>query len=185
MKKAALLLPYALGLLVLALIVLDRNRPGSTVYVDANEMARTASTVGEENGPVDPVCKMTVRASGAEKAVYEGKVFHFCSSYCRAAFLEKPGEYVHASAAPRDSHTMRGLPTRLYQWGLALILLVSFGLIELLAAGEIGAMEARVNLGRAPLRRGVKLFPFCRAWSPRSCFCSSSPPAFLATRTLP
>ncbi|MBI2790123.1 MAG: hypothetical protein HYX59_15740 [Elusimicrobia bacterium] len=41
---AALLLPYALGLLVAGLIVQDLGKTGSTVYVDANEMARTAMT---------------------------------------------------------------------------------------------------------------------------------------------
>jgi polyferredoxin/YHS domain-containing protein len=150
--------------------------------VDANEMARTAtgdtvsyppnSTGGKsgiarlDEGSVawDPVCGMSVRASVAEKAVFEGKAFHFCSTYCRTAFLEKPAEFAAASLAPRTSHTMRGIPTRLYQWAVVLILLLSFGVIELIGtpAPGTGAMTARRDLTSwAPLRRllASPLFP--------------------------
>ncbi|MEQ1919046.1 MAG: hypothetical protein ABL955_07590, partial [Elusimicrobiota bacterium] len=70
-----------------------------------------------------------------------------------------------ASLTPRLSHTMRGLPTRMYQWALVLILILSFGVIELLAGDgrETGPMAARWNLTSwAPLRRllGSNLFPF-------------------------
>lgn len=161
---AALLLPYALGLLVAGFIVLDLGRTGSTVYVDANEMARTTATEAAGTGAVDPVCGMSVRAAGAEKAVFEGRVFHFCSTYCRTAFLDKPAEFARASLTPRASHTMRGLPTRMYQWALVLILLMSFGVIELLAGDgrTAGAMDARWSLTSwTPLRRMLSssLFP--------------------------
>ncbi len=165
---AALLLPYVLGLLVLGLIIQDRGRAGSTVYVDANEMARTAMTANDTGGAVgavDPLCGMSVRASAAEKAVFNGQLFHFCSSYCRSAFLNKPAEYAKATLAPRLNHTMRGLPTRMYQWALAFLLILSFGVIELLAgtgAGP-GPMGARWNLTSwAPLRRALasNRFPF-------------------------
>lgn len=174
--RLALSLPYALGLLVLGLIAVDLGRTGSTVYVDANEMARTAAeetypptsnveSPGMSGGAVDPVCGMTVRPSSAEKAVFEGKTFHFCSSYCRTAFLEKPAEFAQAAHLPRASHTMRGLPTRMYQWALVLILILSFGVIELLSGDGKGAgpMAARWNLTAwAPLRRLLEsnLFPF-------------------------
>ncbi len=161
---AALLLPYALGLLIAGMIIYDRGRSGSTVYVDANEMARTATPAGADTGTVDPVCGMSVRAAGAEKAVFDGRLFHFCSSYCRTAFLDKPSGYAKASLAPRQGHTMRGLPTRMYQWALVLILLLSFGVIELVAgSGEgPGPMAARWDLTSwAPLRRLLSsdLFP--------------------------
>lgn len=162
--RLALLLPYALGLLVIGLIAQDLGRTGSTVYVDANEMARTATTESAGAGAVDPVCGMSVRASGAEKAVFDGKLFHFCSTYCRTAFLEKPAEFAKAALTPRASHTMRGLPTRMYQWALVLILLLSFGVIEFLAGDgkSAGAMSARWSLTAwAPLRRllASRLFP--------------------------
>lgn len=174
--RLALSLPYALGLLVLGLIAVDLGRTGSTVYVDANEMARTAAeethpptsnveSPGISGGAVDPVCGMTVRSSSAEKAVFGGDTFHFCSSYCRTAFLEKPSEFAKAALTPRASHTMRGLPTRMYQWALVLILILSFGVIELLAGDTKGAgpMAARWNLTAwPPLRRLLEsnLFPF-------------------------
>lgn len=180
--RLALSLPYALGLLVLGLIAMDLGRTGSTVYVDANEMARTVNTghpqdstggilgispkaADEAAGALDPVCGMTVRSSSAEKAVFGGETFHFCSSYCRTAFLEKPAEFAKAARLPRASHTMRGLPTRMYQWALVLILILSFGVIELLAGDGKGAgpMAARWNLTAwPPLRRLLEstLFPF-------------------------
>jgi|CXWL01.1.fsa_nt_gi YHS domain-containing protein len=160
--RLALTLPYALGLFVLGLIIQDLGRTGTTVYVDANEMARTA-TVAAGGGAVDPVCGMSVRTAGAEKAVFDGHLYHFCSSYCRTAFLDKPAGFVKASLMPRLSHTMRGIPTRMYQWALILILILSFGIIELLAGHEAGYMAARWNLTSwPPLRRLMesKLFPF-------------------------
>jgi YHS domain-containing protein len=162
--RAALLLPYALGLLALGLIVADLQRTGSTVYVDANEMARTATAPATGGGALDPVCGMTVREGSAEKAVFEGQVFHFCSTYCRTAFLDKPAEFAKASLTPRTTHTMRGLPTRMYQWALVLILIMSFGVIELFAGDGkgTGPMAARWNLTAwAPLRRLLSspLFP--------------------------
>ncbi len=163
---AGLLLPWVLGLAVVGLISLDRGREGSTIFVDANEMARTAAAPSESAPAVglDPVCGMSVRTEGAEKVHFEGKIFHFCSSYCRAAFLEKPAAF-GASAAPRMSHTMRGIPTRMYQISLVAVLLLSFGLIEWLSfrtAGK-GAMAARLELTAwPPLRRLLswRLFPF-------------------------
>lgn len=165
MGLTALLLPYALGLLVLALIVHDRGHAGTTVYVDANEMARTATASDGASGAVDPVCGMSVRSASAEKAVYDGHLYHFCSSYCRTAFLDNPADYAQASLKPRLSHTMRGIPTRMYQWGLVLILILSFGVIELLAGTDnrSGPMSARFDLTSwAPLRRllSSNLFPF-------------------------
>jgi Cu+-exporting ATPase len=43
----------------------------------------------------DPVCGMTVdteRAAGS--AQYEGTTYYFCSSGCRASFVEDPKKYL-------------------------------------------------------------------------------------------
>jgi YHS domain-containing protein len=45
-------------------------------------------------GTKDPVCRMTVQASGSPVAVLDGRRFHFCSEGCRAAFEADPGRYV-------------------------------------------------------------------------------------------
>lgn len=182
---AALALPYVLALLVLGLILADRNRSGSTVFVDANEMARTASlpaAIAEAQGAaaVDPVCGMSVRTAGAEKAVYAGEVFHFCSGYCRVHFLENPAKFAALKKEARLSHSMLGLPTRLYQWALALLLLLSFGVMELFlgkapSPGDMNApsaLSARLELtGWRPLRGLLRsnLFPFL----PRAVFAAA------------
>ena len=44
---------------------------------------------------VDPVCGMKVDSEKAKyKAVYKGKVYYFCSLYCKKAFEENPEYYL-------------------------------------------------------------------------------------------
>lgn len=158
----ALAFPWLFGAAILGLIALDWGRAGTTVHVDARAMARTAGLPGVGGALAkDPVCGMEVRAVSAEKAVYGGATYHFCSSYCRDAFAAAPREFAAAAGRTREGHSMRGIPTRHYQWALAAILLLSFGLFELLPAGG-AALSARLDLTAwGPLRRGLAspLFP--------------------------
>jgi Uncharacterized conserved protein len=49
---------------------------------------------------IDPVCGMTVEVTNAEAASllldHDGRTFAFCGPGCRRAFVEEPGEYLHA-----------------------------------------------------------------------------------------
>ncbi|MEK6544258.1 MAG: YHS domain-containing protein, partial [Elusimicrobiota bacterium] len=83
----------------------------------------------------DPVCAMTVADGLSHEAVYAGKEYLFCSTYCRDAFLADPVKFALLTEAPQG-HTMRGIPTRMFQWAIAIILIVSFGLFECLRRGE-------------------------------------------------
>ncbi|MBI4424537.1 MAG: YHS domain-containing protein [Elusimicrobia bacterium] len=157
MGWAALAFPWLAAVTVLGLIVLDRGRAGTTLYLDAAEMARTGAAAGAGAAAKDPVCGMEVRRASAEKAVYEGASYHFCSTYCRDEFIQAPGRYAALQGSPRAGHSMRGLPTRLYQWALAGLLLLSFGLMEWRAGSadaRASAMSARLDLTAwPPLRR--------------------------------
>ncbi|KUJ98411.1 MAG: hypothetical protein PWP49_1127 [Thermococcaceae archaeon] len=44
--------------------------------------------------PIDPVCRMEVSEGTELKAVYNGKVYYFCSPECKAEFEANPEEYI-------------------------------------------------------------------------------------------
>lgn len=45
---------------------------------------------------LDPVCGMSVQTKVAKSTLYEGHVYHFCSTTCRDKFEASPAKYVHA-----------------------------------------------------------------------------------------
>jgi starch phosphorylase len=47
----------------------------------------------------DVVCGMTVREGGAFVATHAGRAFHFCSEFCRRAFLADPARFIHDDTA--------------------------------------------------------------------------------------
>ncbi|MEM2347531.1 MAG: YHS domain-containing protein [Sulfolobales archaeon] len=51
----------------------------------------------------DPVCGMSIEASKAKfKTLYKGRVYYFCSSYCKKSFEENPEYYI--------KHGPQGMP---------------------------------------------------------------------------
>lgn len=45
---------------------------------------------------IDPVCGMTLsRESAVEESSYKGRVYYFCSPYCREQFEADPERYLH------------------------------------------------------------------------------------------
>lgn len=48
----------------------------------------------------DPVCGMQfAEQQGAGQTVYGGRVFHFCSPYCKSVFERDPARYVEDKPA--------------------------------------------------------------------------------------
>ena len=43
---------------------------------------------------VDPICTMKVSSSAKDTAVYKGKTYGFCSTYCKQEFKKDPKKYV-------------------------------------------------------------------------------------------
>ncbi|NJE26497.1 YHS domain-containing protein [Thermococcus sp. MV5] len=43
---------------------------------------------------IDPVCGMEVSKETEFKVEYEGKIYYFCSSQCKAQFEANPEKYV-------------------------------------------------------------------------------------------
>jgi YHS domain-containing protein len=47
----------------------------------------------------DPVCGMTVQASAAKTAAYQGHIYYFCSQKCREKFEAAPESYAKSGSA--------------------------------------------------------------------------------------
>jgi YHS domain-containing protein len=48
----------------------------------------------------DPVCGMQVEENKpAGKTEYQGKIYYFCSTYCKAKFDRDPQQYAHKQDA--------------------------------------------------------------------------------------
>lgn len=54
----------------------------------------TKATPKAETKVVDPVCGMTVDPKTAEKAVYKGRAYYFCSRSEKESFTKSPGKYI-------------------------------------------------------------------------------------------
>ncbi|MBI5594614.1 MAG: YHS domain-containing protein [Elusimicrobia bacterium] len=116
---------------------------------------------GGDKTAIDPVCAMEVRHGVADSVLHEGRRFYFCSSYCKDAFEKAPEAYRPADA-PAE-HTMRGIPTWMYQAGVGFIIVLSFGLFELLGRRSGRALEARFDLTRLPGVRAALKSPLMPA----------------------
>jgi len=74
---------------------------------------------------LDPVCGMSVEVLAAEAAgltaEHDGRVFAFCRSGCRRAFLEEPATYAAeaaAAAVPAAAAGTTGRPTPVIDEGI-------------------------------------------------------------------
>jgi len=131
----ALVLPWATFALMLGLVGLDWARQGG-------EVSGTA---------VDPMCAMEVRRGVTERSEFGGRTFYFCSSYCKEEFDKAPATHAPAAPASPEEHTMRGLPTWMFQAGVAVVILLSFGIFEAFGRRGTGrALEARFDLTALP-----------------------------------
>jgi len=86
---------------------------------------------------------------------WQGTTYHFCSDQHRHAFAEDPAGYF--------IHSMWGIPGWMYSISVAVILVLSFGLFELLSRWNRGRKHSRPrgDLFRIPgLRRLVRWPPF-------------------------
>jgi len=138
-RRLTLALPWLFLALVLGMIAWDQLR------------VRSAGVSGVTR---DPVCGMEVRRAVAPSADHGGATWYFCAPECRAQFVADPGAWLRpevARDAARDGHLMRGLPTWMYQVGVAFVLLLSFGLFEAIGRGKAApAAQAKgsMALGR-------------------------------------
>lgn len=130
MKRLALAFPWIVLVGVAGAVVWDQLRPREGT-------GQTASIAR------DPVCHMDVRPATSFPLHHEGVSYYFCTETCRDAFTAAP------VGVPK-THTMRGIPTWMYQAAVAVVLIVSFGLFGLLPSGS---MEARVTVPIARLLR--------------------------------
>jgi len=156
--RLATAFPWVFLLLVAGAIVWDQCTPREAMVlgegVDGTSPAtEKAAAVSDESGPTDrdPVCGMVVRKSTSYQLRYRGLYYHFCSTDCRHAAAADPERWLAArSRAPDNGHTMRGIPAWMFQFGVAVVMLVSFGLFELSArrrpTAEGPALAHRLDL---------------------------------------
>ncbi len=150
--RAALAFPWVFFALILGLILWDQTRvrgtPAPSTPVAAGDEWWTVS--------IDPVCGMKVRTGASYPLTWEGQVYSFCCAACRETFEKAPTAQVQA---PREGHLMLGVPTWMFQVGVAIVLVLSFGLFEGVEwlrsrrAPAAPAAPARIDVMAAPLAR--------------------------------
>ena len=96
---------------------------------------------------IDPVCGMSVGTHNAHSHLHNGKVWYFCNKACLDSFVETPEDYA-AMPATGEAPTMKGIPTWMYQLGVAIIILLSFFVFERIKVKPADAV--RYNLTRLP-----------------------------------
>lgn len=43
---------------------------------------------------IDPICEMPVTDKPGDTATYQGKLYGFCATGCKEAFLKEPAKYI-------------------------------------------------------------------------------------------
>ncbi|MBB6237859.1 YHS domain-containing protein [Pedobacter sp. AK013] len=84
MKKINYLV-ILLGLIILTL----KSNANPIIDKQKNKLIDSVKKV-----PVDPVCKMKVKADASKNAVYNKITYHFCSESCKQKFVAEPAKYV-------------------------------------------------------------------------------------------
>lgn len=158
-RRLTLSLPWLVLAIAVSFVAFDNLKPREDARLE----------VAAEAVAVDPVCGMTVATRTARAASHAGRTWYFCSAPCRTRFRADAGRYA-AAPASGGSHTMRGIPTWMYQAGVALVILLSFGLFERLTKKRLARASEpgpRWDLTASPgVRRALKwkpLVPLLRA----------------------
>ena len=74
--------------------------------------SQSKSQEGGTQATTDPVCGMTIDASDAERVLFEGRNYYFCSSRCRSEFTSNPAKYLHP--APSEKSKTEGRLDSIY-----------------------------------------------------------------------
>ncbi len=92
------LTPSEIALSILAEII-QVHRRGHPAHIDET-IPLGEETHQEEEEAVDPVCGMTVEiGSTSLSAVFQGKVYYFCSAGCQRKFTNQPEKYIQPDMA--------------------------------------------------------------------------------------
>jgi YHS domain-containing protein len=152
--RLATAFPWAFLVLVAGIIVWDRHTPREALVLGNDTGATTSESAASSRGEPtdrDPVCGMVVRGSTAYRLLRSGQQYHFCSTACRDEAMADPARWLVARSRAMDGgHVMRGIPAWMFQLGVAVVMLVSFGLFELVGrkrrADDSPALAHRLDL---------------------------------------
>ncbi len=153
--KVATAFPWLFLLLMAGIIVTDQIRPRGALTLDARLASQIATEAlsSTDGGPTDrdPVCRMVLRKASAYRLQLPGRDYYFCSTACRNEAAREPARWLAGRAlTPETERTMRGIPDWLFRFGAGFVLLVSFGLFEILdrrkPAPEYASLSHRLDL---------------------------------------
>lgn len=157
-SRFALGLPWLVLLFVISVIAWDWVTQREAVDLTGAIAGEVPAEVKTKGGVAhDVVCGMDVRKHTAYRVTVSQASFYFCSEFCRDEVANDPARWISSDLSSRHekgSHVMRGIPPWMYQAGIGLVLLVSFGLFELMSFFRMrrgdapSAMDARVDLIR-------------------------------------
>ncbi|MCP3902250.1 MAG: YHS domain-containing protein [Planctomycetes bacterium] len=133
--------PWLFLAAVVVTMALDQVTSRTSERLPSFDPPTDRAVVDDEESPVaiDLVCGMTVRRRTAYELVGADRSYYFCTSFCRDEFKRKPDQWL--GAMPRAGHVMHGIPTSVYQAGVAVLLLLSFFSLELFPARGAGGAE--------------------------------------------
>lgn len=157
--------PWLTLLLVLLTIWWDQTTARTVENLDGPDVATLAGSKAHESDvdpsglAIDPVCHMNIRKDTAHRVVYRGSNWYFCTQDCRDEFKADP-EHWMTNTAPSGMHKMRGVPTWMYQFGIAVVILLSFGTFELIhwlgGRAQLAAPPRKQLFASGPARRLLK-----------------------------
>lgn len=79
-----------------AISILSCSQQSPEIHkVKHNEQEKSANNKNLKlANTVDPICNMKVTSSVKDTALYKGKTYGFCSTYCKQEFKKNPKKYV-------------------------------------------------------------------------------------------
>ncbi|WP_312075222.1 YHS domain-containing protein [Chryseobacterium sp.] len=81
------------ALLSVSLLACAQETP-KVKHKKKNTTSKSAPAKVKFANAIDPICDMTTDSDMKDTAVYKGKTYGFCSSYCRDEFKKNPEKYV-------------------------------------------------------------------------------------------
>jgi len=135
--RLATAFPWLFLLLVAGIVLGDRHTPRRVLVSGGGAVPAAAAGPDSNRGASerDPVCGMVVRKATSHRLLQSGREYHFCSTECRDTAARDPSRWLVGGMQALDrGHVMRGLPSWMFQSAVAVVMIVSFGLFELVGS---------------------------------------------------
>lgn len=84
---------FLTALLSVSLLACAQETP-KVKHKKKHTTAKTTTQKVKFANAIDPICEMPTESDMKDTALYKGKTYGFCSSYCRDEFKKNPEKYV-------------------------------------------------------------------------------------------